>query len=327
MPDGQVLEFAGVTKRFGALTAVSELSARIEPGVVTGFLGPNGAGKTTALRILLGLVVAGAGRATIGGRAYGDLDAPLRAVGAALEASSFHPGRSGANHLRVLARAAGIPDSRVDDALGLVGLADAAGRKVGGYSLGMRQRLGLAAALLGDPGVLVLDEPANGLDPEGIKWMRGLLRTLAREGRTVLVSSHLLTEVQQTADALLILSRGRLVFEGGLNELAPPEEYATVVDSPDRIGLVHALHEAGLPAQVLRTGLLIPGADPARVGAVANDADVPLSLLQRRGPALEEVFLELVEGRRVFTRTPPPPLELEAGASTEPDGEEGEGRA
>ncbi|MEN2738845.1 ATP-binding cassette domain-containing protein [Microbacterium sp. X-17] len=325
MPRGEVLEFAGVTKRFGAVTAVEDLTARVEPGVVTGFLGPNGAGKTTTLRVLLGLVAATAGRATIGGRTYAELDAPMRTVGAALEASSFHPGRTGANHLRVLADAAGIPRSRIDETLGLVGLADAAGRTVGGYSLGMRQRLGLAAALLGDPGVLVLDEPANGLDPEGIRWMRGLLRALAREGRTVLVSSHLLTEVQQTAEALLILAGGRLVFEGSLEELSPPDEYATIVDSPDRVALVGALHAAGLPAQVLRTGLRIPRADPAAIGRIANDADVPLSLLQRRGPALEEVFLELVEGRRVFTRTPREPLQLEAPApAPNPDAEPGE---
>jgi ABC-2 type transport system ATP-binding protein len=327
MPHGQVLEFAGVTKRFGAVTAVDGLTARVEPGVVTGFLGPNGAGKTTSLRILLGLVSASAGRATIGGRAYGELDAPLRTVGAALEASSFHPGRTGANHLRVLADAGGIPRARVDEVLGLTGLADAAGRAAGGYSLGMRQRLGLAAALLGDPGVLVLDEPANGLDPEGIRWMRGLLRTLAREGRTVLVSSHLLTEVQQTADALLILAGGRLVFEGGLDELAPPEEYATVVDAPDRVALVNALHAAGLPAQVLRTGLRVPGADPAAIGRIANDADVALSHLQRRGPALEEVFLELVEGRRVFARGPREPLAIAAGTAPAAEQEPGAGPA
>src|SRR6478609_11669140 len=237
MPDGQSLEFSGVTKRFGAVTAVSDLSARVEPGRVTGFLGPNGAGKTTTLRILLGLVRATGGQATIGGRRYAELDSPLQTVGAVLEASSFHPGRTGAGHLTIYAQAAGIPKRRVEEVLGLVGLGDAGGRKVGGYSLGMRQRLGLAYALLGDPGVLVLDEPANGLDPEGIKWMRGFLRQLAREGRTVLTSSHLLAEVQQTVDSLLVISQGRLVFQGGLEELVDPSEYATVVDSPDRAAL------------------------------------------------------------------------------------------
>lgn len=299
MPHGQVLEFSGVTKHFGGVTAVSSLTARVEPGAVTGFLGPNGAGKTTSLRILLGLVRASEGRATIGGVEYAQLRDPLRSVGAVLEASSFHPGRTAANHLRVYARAARIPDARVDEVLGLVGLADAAGRKVGGFSLGMRQRLGLAYALLGDPGVLVLDEPANGLDPEGIRWMRGFMRDLAREGRTVLVSSHLLTEVQQTVDAILVIAQGRLVFQGGLEELADPSEHATVVDAPDRASLAAALTAADVPYELLRSGLTVRGADPVHVGAVAAGAGVALSSLQRRGPALEEVFLELVNGERV----------------------------
>jgi ABC-2 type transport system ATP-binding protein len=296
MPDGQVLEFSGVTKRFGTVTAVSDLSARVEPGVVTGFLGPNGAGKTTSLRMLLGLVRPTSGMATIGGQAYAHVREPLRTVGAALEASSFHPGRSGANHLRVSAQAARIPLSRVDEVLGLVGLADAAGRKVGGYSLGMRQRLGLATALLGDPGVLVLDEPANGLDPEGIRWMRGLLRTLAEEGRTVLISSHLLAEVQQTVDALLIIANGSLVFQGGIEELAEASDHATVVDAPDRPALMAALERAGHAYDVLRNGLTVRTAEPDEVGAIAAAAGVALSSLQRRGATLEDVFLGLVSG-------------------------------
>ena len=296
MPEGQVLEFSGVTKRFGAVTAVSDFTARVDPGLVTGFLGPNGAGKTTSLRMLLGLVRPTAGHATIGGAKYAKLAHPLQTVGAVLEASSFHPGRTGAAHLTVYAHAAKIPKARVDEVLGLVGLADAAGRKVGGYSLGMRQRLGLAYALLGDPGVLVLDEPTNGLDPEGIRWIRGFLRQLAREGRTVLVSSHLLTEVQQTVDALLIISQGRLVFEGGMDELVDPSERATVVDSEDRAGLAEALRAAGVPFEVLRSGLTVRGIEPAAVGLAAAAAGVPLSTLHKRGPALEEVFLDLVNG-------------------------------
>ena len=301
MPEGQVLEFSGVTKRFGAVTAVSDFTARVDPGLVTGFLGPNGAGKTTSLRMLLGLVRPTAGHATIGGAKYAKLAHPLQTVGAVLEASSFHPGRTGAAHLTVYAHAAKIPKARVDEVLGLVGLADAAGRKVGGYSLGMRQRLGLAYALLGDPGVLVLDEPTNGLDPEGIRWIRGFLRQLAREGRTVLVSSHLLTEVQQTVDALLIISQGRLVFEGGMDELVDPSERATVVDSEDRAGLAEALRAAGVPFEVLRSGLTVRGIEPAAVGLAAAAAGVPLSTLHKRGPALEEVFLALVNGTRVHT--------------------------
>lgn len=299
MPEGHVLEFTDVTKRFGSVAAVDGLTARVEPGTVTGFLGPNGAGKTTSLRILLGLVRATSGTATIGGKRYAELPHPLQTVGAALEASSFHPGRTAANHLRVYAQAAGLPLARIDEVLGLVGLADVAGRKVGGFSLGMRQRLGLAYTLLGDPGVLVLDEPANGLDPEGIKWLRGFLRRLAAEGRTVLVSSHMLAEVQQTVSSLLIISSGRLVYQGDLAGLSRAEDYATVVDAPDRDALARALDAAGLSYELMRSGFTVRVADPARLGAIAAEAGVALSALQRRGPALEEVFLDLINGTHV----------------------------
>jgi len=309
MPDGQVLELAGLTKRFGSISAVDDLSARIEPGQVTGFLGPNGAGKTTSLRMLLGLVRPTSGTATIGGAHFSELASPLQTVGAALEASSFHPGRSAANHLKVYARAARLPASRIDEVLGLVGLADVAGRRVGGFSLGMRQRLGLATALLGDPGVVVLDEPSNGLDPEGIRWMRSLLRHLAEEGRTVLISSHLLAEVQQTVDALLIISRGRLVFQGGIEDLADPDEYATVVDSPDRAALSRVLDERGIDYQLLRNGFTIRHHDPVEIGGLAAGAGIALSNLQSKGASLEDIFLELVSGVRVHAS---------AGATAEP---------
>ncbi len=299
MPEGHVLEFTDVTKRFGAVSAVDSLTARVEPGTVTGFLGPNGAGKTTSLRILLGLVSPTSGRATIGGKRYAELPRPLQTVGAALEASSFHPGRTAANHLKVYAQAAGLPTSRIDEVLGLVGLADVAGRKAGGFSLGMRQRLGLAYTLLGDPGVLVLDEPANGLDPEGIKWLRGFLRLLAQEGRTVLVSSHMLAEVQQTVSSLLIISRGRLVYQGDMAGLTQDLPQATVIDAPDRAALAAALDAAGIAYEPLRTGFTVRGGEPADLGAIAAAAGVALSNLQRRGPALEEVFLDLVNGTRV----------------------------
>ncbi len=299
MPDGQVLELTGLTKRFGAVSAVDGLTARVEPGLVTGFLGPNGAGKTTSLRMLLGLVRPTSGTATIGGKRYADLSSPLQTVGAALEASSFHPGRSAANHLKVYARAASLPTTRIDEALGLVGLADVAGRRVGGFSLGMRQRLGLATALLGDPGVLVLDEPSNGLDPEGIRWMRSLLRHLAAEGRTVLISSHLLAEVQQTVDALLIISNGRLVFQGGIEDLADPDEFATVVDAPDRGALARLLEDRGIAHQLLRNGFTIRHHETVEIGALAAGAGIALSNLQSKGASLEDIFLELVSGVRV----------------------------
>ena len=213
------IQVRGLVKRFGAVTAVDGLSFTVQPGTVTGFLGPNGAGKTTTLRMLLGLVAPSAGTAEIDGRAYRDLPEPLHAVGAVLEAASFYPGRTARAHLRIQALAAEADPSRVDDVLELAGLADAGDRRIGGFSLGMRQRLGLATAVIADPEVLILDEPANGLDPEGVRWLRGLLRGFAAEGGTVLVSSHLLAEVAQTVDAVVIIDRGRLVAEGPVAEL------------------------------------------------------------------------------------------------------------
>jgi ABC-2 type transport system ATP-binding protein len=214
-----IIEIRGLVKRFGAVTAVSELSFDVEQGSVTGFLGANGAGKTTTLRILLGLVAPTAGSARISGRTYPELPDPLHHVGAALEASSFYPGRTARDHLRILALSAGIDPSRVDDVLDFVHLADDADRRVRGFSLGMRQRLGLAGALLADPQILILDEPANGLDPEGVRWLRDLLRGFAAEGGTVLVSSHILAEVAQTVDQVVIIDRGRLVRQAPLAEL------------------------------------------------------------------------------------------------------------
>jgi ABC-2 type transport system ATP-binding protein len=213
------IQVRGLVKRFGPVTAVDHLSFDVTSGTVTGFLGPNGAGKTTTLRMLLGLVTPDAGTATINGRRYRDLPEPAHQVGAVLEASSFHPGRTARAHLRIVSLAADIDPSRIDDVLDLVGLAGAANRRVGGFSLGMRQRLGLATALLADPEVLVLDEPANGLDPEGVRWLRDLLRGFAAEGGTAVVSSHLLAEIAQTVDAVVILDHGRLVAQGSVAEL------------------------------------------------------------------------------------------------------------
>jgi len=213
------VEIRGVTKAFGRVTAVRDMTFTAPAGRITGFLGPNGSGKTTTLRIALGLVRADAGEALIGGVPYHRLAHPRRTVGALLEATGFHPGRRSRDHLRVLACAAGIPGKRVDDALGQVGLAEAAARRVREFSLGMRQRLGLAAALLGDPQVLLLDEPANGLDPAGIAWLRGMLRDLANEGRTVVVASHVLSEIAQTVDKVVIVSAGQVRFAGPLEEI------------------------------------------------------------------------------------------------------------
>ena len=289
---GSTIEFRALSKHFGAVRAVDDLTFTVQPGAVTGFLGPNGAGKTTSLRMLLGLVRPTSGSATFGGVPYRELPRPLATVGTALEAASFNPGRSARDHLRVYAAAAGIPKSSIERALGLTGIAEAADRRVGGFSLGMRQRLGLAFALLGDPGVLVLDEPINGLDPEGIRWIRGLLQRLAAEGRTVLVSSHLLSEVQQSVDSVVIISRGRIVHEGSLDSLAPGT--VVVVDSPDRAGLRAALAAAGLTATESEAGLSVAGSSATDLGALALRAAVPLSLLKPERAGLEDVFLDLV---------------------------------
>jgi ABC-2 type transport system ATP-binding protein len=214
-----IIEAEGLTKRYGQVVAVDQLSFTVEPGQVVGFLGPNGAGKTTTLRMLLGLVRPDAGRSAVGGRPYADLPDPLRQVGAILEASSFHPGRTARNHLRIQALVAGADPARIDVVLDLTGLAEAADRRISGYSLGMRQRLGLATALLPDPDVLILDEPTNGLDPEGVRWLRDLLRGMAADGTAVLISSHILAEVAQTVDAVIIVNRGRLVAQAPIGEL------------------------------------------------------------------------------------------------------------
>jgi ABC-2 type transport system ATP-binding protein len=301
-----VVSVAGLTKRFGAVTAVNDLTFDVEPGRVTGFLGPNGAGKTTTLRMLLGLVRPTSGTATIGGRPYREIENPLRTVGASLEATGFHSGRTARNHLRVLAATAGIDDARVDEVLALVGLSDAAGRRVGGYSLGMRQRLALGAALLGDPPVLLLDEPANGLDPGGIAWLRGFLRFLAEQGRTVLVSSHVLSEVQQTVDDVVIISQGRLIRQASLAEL---EGTATVlVRTPSPAPLAAALAEERLTvtADERPDTLLVATDDPAVVGGIAFRAGVELHELTQRGSDLEQIFLALTGTAGAGTAAPPP---------------------
>ncbi len=298
MTDVRTIDVEAVTKRFGAVAAVNALSFQVQPGRVTGFLGPNGAGKTTTLRMLLGLVRPSEGRATFGGVPYAELPSPLRTVGAALEAASFHPGRSARSHLRIAATASGLARDRVEEVLQLVGLGEFADRRVGGYSLGMRQRLGLAFALLGDPGVLVLDEPINGLDPEGIKWIRSLLRALAAEGRTVLVSSHLLSEVQQSVDDVVIISRGELVHAGTLASLSAGDSVSVLVDAPDRSALGAALAAAGYSVTPARSGLVVAGVEAEDVGRTAFEAGIPLSALHRQASGLEDTFLHLVGGDR-----------------------------
>jgi ABC-2 type transport system ATP-binding protein len=277
--------------------AVDDLTFKIESGTVTGFLGPNGAGKTTTLRMLLGLATPTSGHATIFDVPYAQLETPAMRVGAVLEATDFHPGRSGRDHLRTLSRAAGLPDARVDQVLELVELDSAAKRRVKGYSLGMRQRLGLAAALLGSPDLLVLDEPANGLDPEGVRWLRDFLRDFASGGRTVLISSHVLAEVAQTVDQVLIINHGRLVTESSLDDLTMRVGGSVRVRGPQLTQLAEALKREGIETTMSNDhALLAHGTTSERVGDVSFAAGLPIHELVTEGSSLEEVFLDLTSG-------------------------------
>ena len=289
------IRIQNLTKRYGPVLGVDDLSFEVRPGQVTGFLGPNGSGKTTTLRILLGLATPTAGTATIGGLPYHQLPDPVRQVGAALDSNTFHPGRSAAQHLRIIATATGLPRHRVDEVLGLVGLSDVAGRRVGGFSLGMRQRLSLAGALLGDPGVLVFDEPLNGLDPDGIRWLRGLLRELAAQNRTVFVSSHLLSEVAQTVDEVVVLSRGRLVAQTPLSDLVARTAVVRV-RTPDASRLFEVLTAAGMQVRLV-DGLSVEArsATADAVGMAAAAAGVTILELSRHDEDLESLFFELVQ--------------------------------
>jgi ABC-2 type transport system ATP-binding protein len=288
------------------VVAVDDLSFAVEPGTVTGFLGPNGAGKTTTLRMLLGLVAPTSGRALVNGVAYRDLPDPTRAVGGVLEASGFHPARTARNHLRTVATVGGIGTPRVDEVLGLVGLGAEGDRAVGGFSLGMRQRLELARALLGDPAVLILDEPANGLDPQGIAWMRGFLRWYAAQGRVVLVSSHLLSEAAQTVERVIILARGRLVADGPLSQLLEGATTTVRVRTPDADRLLGLLEAAGAtiaadpaPTAVRRERedvVVAEGTTPEVVGPLMARAGIVVYEMTSSGESLEQLFFELTEG-------------------------------
>ncbi|HSF61342.1 MAG TPA: ATP-binding cassette domain-containing protein [Gaiellaceae bacterium] len=288
-----MIEVEQLTKRFGSTLAVDDLSFSVAPGTITGFLGPNGAGKSTTMRAILGLVRPTSGNTTVLGRQYRELEMPSQRVGALLETFDAHPGRSGRSHLRVLALAGGIAGSRVDEVLALVDLGAAGRRRVKGYSLGMQQRLGLAAALLGDPEVLVLDEPANGLDPQGIRWLRDFLRSLASEGRTILVSSHVLAEVAQTVDEVVIIDRGRLLRHVAIAEVEALAAGSTTVRSPDAGLLLERLVSAGLGARSVGEGRLEVSASPEHVGEIAASAGIVLHELTPARATLEEVFLEL----------------------------------
>ncbi len=291
-----MIEITHLTKRYGSVLAVDDLSFRAEPGRVTGFLGPNGAGKTTTLRALVGLLHPTSGDAKVLGRHYPELEEPSRTVGAILEANAFHPGRTGRNHLRTIAAASGIGDARVDEVLELVDLTASANRRTKGYSLGMKQRLSLAGALLGDPKVLVLDEPANGLDPQGIRWLRDLLRSLAADGRTVLVSSHVLTEMAQLADDVVIIAKGRLITQAPMATVIAGGARGTRVRSPERDRLSAALDTSGASTTPVADDALSTDATPERVGEIAAAEGIVLHELVAAVESLEDVFLELTEG-------------------------------
>jgi ABC-2 type transport system ATP-binding protein len=291
------IEVSGLTKRFGDTLAVDDLSFTVAAGRIVGFLGPNGAGKTTTLCALLGLVRPTAGAATIEGRAYAQLDDPARTAGAVLDGGMLHPGRTGRNHLRALACAAGVPRSRVEALLRLVGLQHAADRRAGHYSLGMRQRLGLAGALLGDPRVLILDEPANGLDPQGIRWLRDFLRSLAAEGRAVLVSSHVLAEIAQTADEVVVIHRGRSIRQAPLDELMATSGGGVRVAGPDTGRLAELLRADG--ASVAADGrdgaILVPDRNGVQIGHLIAAHCIVISALAPVSSSLEEIFFELTD--------------------------------
>ena len=302
-----MIEARDLTKRFGPKVAVDHLSFTVEPGRVTGFLGPNGAGKSTTMRLVLGLDLPRGGTATINGRRYRDLPSPLRTVGALLEARAVHTGRSAFNHLLFLAQTQGLPRRRVQEVIDLVGLTTVGGKRAGGFSLGMSQRLGIAAALLGDPQVLVLDEPVNGLDPEGILWIRNLMKALAVEGRTVFVSSHLMNEMAVTADHLIVIGRGRLIADCSTQEfIARSAEQSVLVRTPDPDRLAAAITAAGGNVKVAdenadpggpvaggATALGVTGLPAARIGELAAAASVVLHELTPRVGSLEEAFMEL----------------------------------
>jgi ABC-2 type transport system ATP-binding protein len=292
-----VIVVEGLTKRYGALQAVDDLSFSVRAGAVTGFLGPNGAGKTTALKMIAGLARPTAGRALINGSAVASATADANMLGVYIEPCGAHPSRSARNHLRSLAALAGLPRSRVDEVLALVGLEHASGRRVGNYSMGMRQRLGLATALLGDPQILVLDEPLNGLDPQGIRWLRTFLRERAANGGTVLLSSHVLSEAAQTVDDVVVIDKGRLVRQGSIDELMQLGRGGVLVSTPTRERLATVVQRAGGRVEFLEGAvrLAIEGLDAAQVGELAHDERVVLHELAPRAASLEEVFFNLTE--------------------------------
>jgi ABC-2 type transport system ATP-binding protein len=323
-----VIEVEGLTKRYGTTLAVDDLSFRVRPGLVTGFLGPNGAGKSTTMRMVVGLDHPTSGRATVNGRPYAASPAPMREVGALIDAKDVHGGRTARNHLRAVARSNGLPDSRVDTVLGLTGLEAVAGRRIKGFSLGMGQRLGIATALLGDPGVVMFDEPVNGLDPEGILWIRNLLRGLAAEGRTVLVSSHLMSEMAQTADHLIVIGRGRLLADLSMTDFLEQSGRTHVqVKSPRQSELAPLLQAAGGTVEPDHDVLAVHGLTCEQVGDIAAAHGLALHQLFEQRASLEAAFMDMTRDSVEYgsgTLPPPPDATLppppDPTLPTPPDG-------
>jgi ABC-2 type transport system ATP-binding protein len=305
LPEVRMIEARGLTKRYGDKVAVDDLTFTVRPGIVTGFLGPNGAGKSTTMRMLLGLDAPSAGTATINGRPYAHHEAPLREIGALLEAKAMHTGRSARNHLRALAATTGISARRVEEVIELVGLTDVARKRAGGFSLGMGQRLGIASVLLGDPGTLILDEPVNGLDPEGILWIRNLLKSLAAEGRTIFVSSHLMSEMALTASHLIVIGRGRLIADVGVKEFISSAGRNLVrVRTPDPKKLTALLEKAKGIVTPVDGALSVAGLTTDEIGIAAGGAGITLLELSPQAASLEEAFMELTHDSLEFTGGP-----------------------
>jgi len=320
-----VIEAQDLTKRYGDKLAVDHLSFTVEPGRVTGFLGPNGAGKSTTMRLVLGLDRPNTGTATIDGRPYAELAQPLRTVGALLEAKAMHPGRSARNHLLFLAQTQGLPRRRVDEVLELVGLRDVARQRIRGYSLGMSQRVGIAAAMLGNPSVLLLDEPVNGLDPEGILWIRNLMKHLASEQRTIFVSSHLMNEMAVTADHLIVIGKGKLIAESSTQEfIERSSEKSVLVRSPDSGALADLIAAEGGkairqdPARSQTAALRVTGLDAPRIGEIAAANRIVLHELAPQLGSLEEAFIEMTAGSVEYGGGDAPAVPQETAASTAP---------
>ncbi len=291
-----MIEVKDVTRVYGETVAVDHLSFTVKPGIVTGFLGPNGAGKTTTMRMILGLDRPTSGSVTVNGRSYADLPAPMQEVGALLDAKAIQGGRTARQHLRWMTKAGGLPAERIDQVLDMVGLSDVADRGVGGFSLGMSQRLGLATALLGDPRILIFDEPVNGLDPEGIRWIRGLLQHLASEGRTIFLSSHLMSEMEETADHVIVIGRGRLIADTSIAEFTQRSSSSHVrVVSPKAADLAPLLRGAGATVVHEAGALIVTGMETPQIGYIAAEHRIEIHELALRRASLEDAFMELTE--------------------------------